>query len=84
LDATAPVFGDFIGFEAMFKVDRTLINIVAMREEQNSPVEVITLSAKKWAAAIESNQTDHGKPPAWKTGPCSFLFKLRQFSTVHV
>jgi hypothetical protein len=40
LNTAAPVIGNAISVEAMFEINRALVDIVAVWEKQNSPVGV--------------------------------------------
>jgi hypothetical protein len=45
LSAAAPVLGNIIWFEAVLKIDRALVNVVAVGKEKNAPNEMMIISA---------------------------------------
>ena len=78
LHAGVPVFRRLI-LEAVLKVERSMVDIVSIREEQDSPAGALSMPR-----LTSSRPPHHGTPPTSKTGPCSLLASDRYPSMCHV
>lgn len=85
LHTATPIVRDAIRIrEAMLEVYGGLVDIIAKGKQEDAPDSFQFLLATRFVETGKLKLTDHGYPPASNIGPCSFLERVRQFSTVQV